>query len=411
MELSPEQLAILQGNQGPVKAMMMHQLVQLGQAMEAKRLVPISNAHAILTGGGKLLSMLPEDAAAKQALQMDMVAGTRVAVKTTVQSGTVDLEQIDYLGIPEEAATVERKLLHEGSQSGFEVTWTCTPYLVGNVPSQGEVLAWTESSAVLYANSMLGARTNRNGISAIAAAVTGWVPEYGMLLDGCRKAQILVEVTVPLVDEMHWGALGYFTGDRAGLKVPVFTGLPSPTLEQVKQLCAALATSGGMSMFHIVGVTPEAPDLEAALGNHEPLAQYTFGSQELQETIDRMRQVSGKDIDHAVLGCPHATLYEVERAARLLRGKRLPSGVKVWIWTPFALKEVACRLGYVDAIEGAGGKVLSDSCPLAGLFSGGTRMVTNSFKMAHYSRAMLGNEVYIADWRSCLEAALEGRLP
>ena len=169
------------------------------------------------------------------------------------------------------------------------MTYTCAPYLVGNVPVKGEICAWTESSAVVYANSILGARTTRHGTeSAIAAAAAGFVPEFGVLLDENRRATLQVDVTDDQLAQSptDWGALGYFTGKAAGLEVPVFNGTPPPTRqEDAKQLCAALASGGGVTMCHVAGVTPEAATLEQALRWAQAKQQVVFGDQQRDEML------------------------------------------------------------------------------------------------------------------------------
>jgi predicted aconitase len=281
---------------------------------------------------------------------------------------------------------------------------------VGNVPLKGEVCAWTESSAVVYANSILGARTTRHGTeSAIAAALLGVVPEFGVLLDSNRRATLQVDVEAPLGSPTDWGALGYFTGKQAGLEVPVFTGTPQPTQDDAKQLCAALATGGGVTMCHVAGVTPEAPTLEAALGGRPPKRRVAFGEDELRETYARLRNPTGDQIDSVILGCPHASLGEVAQIAARLEGKRLADGVKLWVCMAYPIRAMAERLGFARAISDAGGYLFCDTCPTNSMRVRAKRIVTAGFKQAHYARGMIGAEVIVDHLDGCIRAALTGR--
>jgi len=263
---------------------------------------------------------------------------------------------------------------------------------------------------VVYANSILGARTTRHGTeSAIAAALTGWVPEFGVLLDENRRATLEVDVTAPLRSSADWGALGYFTGKAAGLEVPVLAGAPRPSQDDAKQLCAALASGGGVSLCHIAGVTPEAPTLEAALGRRPPRRRITFGPDELRATCAKLRNHTGEQIDTVILGCPHASLEEVARIARFLKGKRLAEEVTLWVCMAYPTRAVAERLGYARWISDAGGYLFVDTCPTNSMRVKAKRIVTSGFKQAHYARGMIGAEVIVDSLDRCLEAAVTGR--
>jgi predicted aconitase len=317
--------------------------------------------------------------------------------------------------MPADQVAAQREIFDMARDAGFLMTYTCAPYLVGNVPLKGEILAWTESSAVVYANSILGARTTRHGTeSAIAAAVTGFVPEFGVLLDKNRFASVQVDVTVPLENHTDWGALGYFAGKVAGLDVPVFAAadreLPlKPLQKDAKQLCAALASSGGVTMCHIAGVTPEASTLEQALGGKTPRHRLSFGQQELDDTYAQLRSHTDPQIDTVILGCPHASLEEIAEIARWLNGKHIADGVKLWVCTAYATRANAERLGFAKMIADAGGRLFCDTCPTNSMRLDAKRIVTSGFKQAHYARNMIGAEVIVDHVEGCLGAALSGR--
>jgi predicted aconitase len=228
-------------------------LVALGESFGAERLLPVNNVH--MAGS----SVLVEDIR-KQ--------GGKFVTRVTTNPTAVDPSQWREIGIPESDTTLQVRLTGAYAGMGANTCNTCIPYLVGNMPRFGEHMAWGESSAVVFANSVCGARTNREGgPSALATALTGRTPEYGFHLTENRYGSFLVNVETPMRDMTDYGTLGYFAGKIAGQDTPVFVGLPNnPTLEDLKALSAALAASGAVSMFHAVGVTPEAPTVEAAFG-------------------------------------------------------------------------------------------------------------------------------------------------
>jgi hypothetical protein len=307
---------------------------------------------------------------------------------------------------------IQERLLELARKAGIALTWTCTPFLVGNLPSRGEICAWTESSAIVFINSVLGARTTRHGTeSAVAAAATGYVPEFGALLPEGRRGQLLLDVRVPLGTPADWGALGYFTGEKAGLRNPVFLGPPRLGLSEAKQLSSAVATSGGVTMFHLVGVTPEAQTLEQALGGRlsRRLERWTFGNAELQATYARLRELESGPIDYIVLGCPHLSLQEVVQVIRALGGRKVSPHVRLELWTPHALRAEAQRLGFLQELESSGAVLLADSCPaVCSPVRNGVRVLTDSFKQAHYLRAAIGARVAVDATEACVEAAVRG---
>jgi predicted aconitase len=412
MDLTREQRAMLAGERGPVVAKCMSWLVAWGEAMRARRLVPVEN---VMPSGptvpGRMMSAADADSVEQYVAEWRERWSTPVRPYTvTSHVARFDLDQAELMEVRPRYVELQREIVKAATLGGTLATWTCTPYLVGNVPVKGQVCAWTESHAVVFINSILGARTTRHGAeSAIAAALTGYTPEFGPLLDEGRRGDFVVEVRTPLRQVADWGALGYFAAQRAGLRAPVFTGLPSPTIEAAKQLCAALATAGGVAMFHIVGVTPEAPSLEAACQGPAPSERYVFGERELKEVYESLRRISGDEVDFVYVGCPHCTLSEFAEVVRLMGERRVADGVLFLVTMPYALKMNAQRLGLLAAAERAGIRVMSDTCPAVAEFPVKRRMVTNSVKQAHYLRAILKNESILASVGDCVEAAIRGR--
>jgi predicted aconitase len=296
---------------------------------------------------------------------------------------------------------------------GVHIMATCTPYQVGNVPVKGEHCAWMESSAVVYCNSVLGARTNTEGRESTgAASLTGKIPYWGYHLTENRFGTYLVEVEVPTDSMMDWGLLGYYVGEIIQDDIPVLRGLLSqPDLAKLKHFGAAAASSGGVEMYHIPGVTPEAPSIESAFGHRERVHTLRYGKEERQTAYENLN-VSAKDKndDFVMLGCPHDSIEQVWQAARLLEGKRLHPATELWIHTPRALRELADRSGYTKIVEEAGGHILSDSCPaISRLMPKGTKVVaTDSAKQAHYLPAITGVQTWFGSLEDCVQAALTG---
>lgn len=411
MELTAEQQAILEGARGEFLARCMYWLVAWGDVMGARRLVPVDNTHILLP-----VPNLIARGASKVTMDR-FVAELREACAypahprciCTVHTAFVTLDELNVPENDPEQVRLQKELSDAAAAAGFIPTFTCAPYLVGNVPLKGEICAWTESSAVVYANSILGARTTRHGTeSAIAASLLGLVPEFGVLKDENRKGSLRIEVSAELDSPTDWGALGYFAGKLAGLGIPVFSGVRRPSQDEAKQLCAALATSGGVTMCHIAGVTPEAPSLEAAFHGDVPEKFTRFDSKALEETYGSLRTHTGDEIDPVILGCPHASITELAQIAALLRGKHIAVGVSLWVDTARGTKANADFMGYTRIIEAAGGRILCDTCP-TNIRIPARRVVTHGFKQAHYARGMIGAEVIVAETEPCIRAALSGR--
>jgi predicted aconitase len=411
MELTEEQQAILNGSRGAYLAQCMRWLVEWGDVMGARRLIRVDNTHALLPVPNKMAR-----GASRNTLEQYM-AGLREACAHHTAPGCyctlhTSFVTLDDLPIPEndpEQVRMQKELAESAAEAGFLPTFTCAPYLVGNVPLKGEICAWTESSAVVYANSILGARTTRHGTeSAIAASLLGLVPEFGVLLEEHRKGTLRIEVSAKLTSPTDWGALGYFGGKLAGLGIPVFNGVRRPSQDEAKQLCAALATSGGVTMCHIAGVTPEAPTLKAAFHGDVPADSVPFTNETLREMYSSLRNHTGDEIDSVILGCPHASIREIAEIASLLKGKRVAAGVRLWVDTARGTKGNADAMGYTKTIEEAGGRIICDTCP-TNIRIPARRIVTHGFKQAHYARGMLGAEVIVAKTEPCIRAAVAGR--
>jgi len=377
MILTPEEQSMLAGEQGRAAQTAMRILAALGKIYGAQRMIPVRSAQI----AGVSYDNLGE--AGLEWLTEMADGGGKVRVPATLNPAGMDLENWQALGIPADFAEKQIRVIDAFTRMGVTPTCTCTPYLAGNLPEAGDSLAWAESSAVCYANSVLGARTNREGgPSALAAALTGRTPEYGMHLDENRRPGVTVKVEGILAETSDFGALGKIIGERLeadGRKaIPWISGLEVPNLEQLKSLCASIATYGGLAMFHIPGVTPESNRYSA------PGDSFCVTAKELRSAKHSLTIAPAEEVDFFSLGCPHLTLSEVARIAELLRGKRVSK--EFWITTSRPVKRDADRLGYSEIILRSGAKFAVDTCcvvsPIRGRFRA---MATDSTKACYYA--------------------------
>jgi hypothetical protein len=408
LRLTAEEQGMLEGKQGVPTRKAMEILVALGQIYGAEELTPVT--HVQIAGvsyknlGEAGLAFLREWA--KQ--------GARVRVPATLNPAGMDMENWRALGIPESFALRQAQVVEAYAAMGVERTLTCTPYLVGYRPALGEHLAWSESSAVSFANSVLGARSNREGgPSALAAAITGRTPCCGLHLESARVANWLIEVRCSLRREIDFGALGYWVGKRVRNGVPYFRFLGEmpewrnqETRERsLKMLGAAMAASGAVALYHIEGVTPEA----GQAGMFSTQAE-SWTIDNLDEAFAALNHPGESDaVDFVSIGCPHASLEEIAAVAERVRDKTLRA--RLWVTTSRQMRLEAEKQGYVEQIERAGGFVVADTCivvapvELLDVHS----MATNSAKAAFYAPAHSGLNVRLGTLEQCIHAALAGR--
>ncbi|HUZ37633.1 MAG TPA: aconitase X catalytic domain-containing protein [Streptosporangiaceae bacterium] len=420
MRLTDQEKAMRDGAEGAAVVAAMDLLIRYGEALGSEQLCDVRNVATSMTQPSPTKARLVREggwdkAFAVISLDSDediQVPPMRVATCQLQHGFGADAEGV----VPYPAQMIELQGDAEAfyGRHGVNILATCTPYQVGNIPVRGEHIAWMESSAVIYANSVLGARTNCEGTASTgAAALTGKVPCWGNHLDEGRFGTHLIDVAVRVDSFIEWGMLGYFTGSLAGEDRPVVTGdLAQPDLAELKHFGAAAATSGGVELYHIPGITPEAPTVAAAFGPVPVPQAALYGPRERRAVYeDLSSQGTSTDVDFVLLGCPHASVDQIRRTATALDGRRLSPGTQLWLMVPRALKDVADRSGYTAAIERAGGKVLADSCPaMSRAAPAGTRVfATDSAKQAHYLPAILGIEAWFGTLEECVDAAVTGR--
>lgn len=398
MDLTSEEQAMLAGEQGPATRKAMEILVALGTIYGADCMLPVTSVQV----AGVSYDNLGE--AGLHFLREMADGGGRARALTTLNPAGMDVENWRSLGISPEFAENQKRVIDAYARMNIITTCTCTPYLSGNLPHFGEHIAWAESSAVCYANSVLGARTNREGgPSALAAALTGRTPAYGLHLEENRKPGLTVQVDARLADAHHFGALGKAIGQKleaAGEKtIPYILGVENASLEELKSFCAGLATYGGAGLFHMQGITPEA-SLVVLPANRIEICQSHLDSE-----IASLNEAFSGEVDFVSLGCPHLSIKEIARLAELLQGRSVAK--EFWITTSRPVKHIADFMGYTQIIEESGAKFAVDTCcvvaPIQGRFK---VMATDSAKACYYAYAKNKFKTAFKSFEEVVEEAL-----
>ena len=394
MYLTKDEEKYLNGEKGEVMERMFRLLVNLGDIYNADKMIPVGSVQvagvsykSIGDPGTEFL----EDMANK---------GAKVKVLTFLNPAGMDLENWKELGFPKDFAKNQLRIMDAFKKMGIVVTSTCTPYLAGNLPRFREHIAWSESSAVSFSNSVIGARTNREGgPSALAAGICGVTPNYGLHIWENRQPEIKIEVDTELSFSSDFGALGWYVGKQVKNKIPYFTGVKDANTDQLKALGAAMAASGAVALYHVEGLTPEA-DLVKTKG----LETINVGKKELKEAYEKLN--TGKKPDIVIFGCPHASLHEISYLADKLLGKKLKK--PVWICTSRMVKEVAERMGYNKIIKDAGGNVVADTCMVVSPIEemGFKTTGVNSGKAASYLPGFCKQNVCFANVNDLIKEAL-----
>jgi predicted aconitase len=422
MILADDEKAMLDGAGGVAKQKAMELLVRYAVALGAERFVDTRNIAGVPGSSTLFLQRYFEKHAGDGSFEAvfslyDLDAGEVMPVPAASENcchlqGGMDLDHWVEQGMSREAMQHQREDEAQLARHGIQIMKTCTPYLAGNLPVKGEHCAWMESSAVVYCNSVIGARTNTEGRESTSAAMlTGKIPDWGFHRDEYRHATHLIEVQTPVESVMDWGMLGYFIGGIVEEAIPVLTGaIRQANPLRHKHFGAAAASSGGVEMYHILGVTPEAPNLETALAGRKPVVTIQYGADERRRVYETLN-ANGRstNVDYVMLGCPHASIEQFRDVARLLDGKRIKT--HLWMFTSRAVKSVADMSGFTRQIEDAGGLVMTDTCSaIARAVPKGTRVVAlDSAKQAHYLPAMVPVEAWFGTTEDCINAALTGR--
>jgi predicted aconitase len=375
--LDASQEKLLKGEGGEAKQFAMKIVAEVGDAVGAKSLVPIKSAHVLAH-----YSSLHD--AGVDVLERFASSGGKFAVPTSVDPASIDLQNWRSFGIPEEYAHQQFRLCDAYARLGGMRCWTCVQYQVCNIPRQGEVVAWAESSAVVYANSVLGVRSNK--ITAgmdLACAILGLTPNFGMLLDENRVASVAFTLGARLQSDLDYRSLGFFIGRKAGERVPLLRGLPgSVTSDELKHLGAAAAAAGPVTMIHLPGITPGSKTADEATGEErvEEIEVTRADLSSVEADLDQTREVP----DLVAFGVPHLSVNELGYIAKMLEGRKLKRGVKMYVYTSGQAFEMAEKAGIARSIEATGARLThstdAEISPLKRL--GFDVVMTNSAKLA-----------------------------
>lgn len=422
MYLTDDEKAMLDGASGKARQKAMELLVRYAEALGADRFVDTTNVAGVPGASNVFLDAYFKDQGDKYDVIFsrfdldsdEVVEVPRMSVHSCHLQGGVDPQNWETLGATRAALDISQASEGGASDRGIQILKTCTPYLAGNVPKRGEHCAWMESSAVIYCNSVLGARTNTEGRESTSAAMlTGKIPDWGFHRDEYRLATHRINVDVDVGSVMDWGMLGYFVGEAVQERIPVLLGRYNrPDLTRYKHFGAAAASSGGVEMYHLVGVTPEAETLDMAMGSNATVDTFTYDAAARRRIYEKLN-ANGRDtdVDYVMLGCPHAAIEQIQEICRLVEGRRISASCRLWVFTSRAVRAQADREGYTEIIRRAGGHLITDTCSAIGqALPPDTKVAAlDSAKQVHYLPAIMGIQAWFGSTAECIDAALTGR--
>jgi predicted aconitase len=410
LELSVDDRKLLEGGSGEASRTAMSIIVRMAEVVNAPHLMDITAAH--------IDSTLYMGEATLEFAERLAGMGAKVVVPTTLNVTGVDEHGWKEWAVPPEWAEHALRQMAAYQGMGCVPTWTCAPYQTEYRPHFGQQIAWGESNAIVFANSVIGARTERYpDLLDICAAITGRVPAVGLHLEENRAGEILLRlVDVPRdlqYQDLFYPVLGHLIGKLAKERIPVVEGLEiDPGEDQLKALGAAAASSGTVGLFHLVGITPEAPTLEDAFHCHRPRDVIEIRMDQLRAALDELSTAEGEDLDMVVLGSPHFSLAEFERLAPLLEGRRRHPQVRFLVTSSRAMAKLAGRAGFLEPLESFGGSITLDTCVLTTpmLPTEIKVLMTNSAKYAYYAPGLLDKRVIFGSLEDCVRSAEEGRV-
>ena len=408
MDLNAQQQSLLDGQAGEAAAMAMRILLNMATVEGAEKLVPITSAHV----DGCLL----HGASGVAFAELLQAGGGQVRVPASLNVGAMDLVRPENVLLKDPERDLAIRLMNAYVAMGCIPTWTCAPYQAGFRPGAGQDIAWAESNAVVFANSVLGAHTNRYGdFMDICCALTGYAPFSGLHVPQNRLATIVVDTRlIPgsvKHEEAFYAVLGSWLGRTVGSGVAVIDGLPADVSEdRLKALGASAASTGAVALFHAVGLTPAAQTLEVALGGREPELHIDLTLDMVLGERDRMSTVRGDRLDVVAVGSPHFSLDEFQHLLRALRGRTF--SVPFYACTGRHVQRQLESHDLVTSLERAGVSLILDTCvvvtPVIAEAAG--VLMTNSGKFSHYSRSLIGHEVVFGSLAECVESAVQGKV-
>lgn len=402
MQLTDIEKKILAGGEGEAKQIAMEILTNIGEAMEADSFVQVSSVQAMAHFGSLHI-------AGRDWLEKLACMGGKCCVPTTQDPASIPFKHWQEMGYDSEYAENQYRLEAAIMKLGEMPKWSCTPYYQGSVPRAGQNIAWAESSAVSFANSVLGARTNRTPAGlAVCAALTGKMPRYGLYLPENRKATIKINVEAADLTSLDYNTIGIITGKIAGAKIPAIYGLPqSITNDQLKYLGASAASSGQVALYHADGITPEALFTDVFDGK-APEEEFVITRKDLDDEAERMSAPGEWQPQLAVVGCPHYSSEEVIRLAEILGDRKVSEGKAFWVFTTAETESLAERMGIKQKLEDAGVRIMAQTClVISPLVGGYKKLITDSGKFASYLPSEHNIDIRYAETEKCVEAVTE----
>ena len=402
MQLTDIEKKILAGGEGEAKQIAMEILTNIGEAMEADSFVQVSSVQAMAHFGSLHI-------AGRDWLEKLACMGGKCCVPTTQDPASIPFKHWQEMGYDSEYAENQYRLEAAIMKLGEMPKWSCTPYYQGSVPRAGQNIAWAESSAVSFANSVLGARTNRTPAGlAVCAALTGKMPRYGLYLPENRKATIKINVEAADLTSLDYNTIGIITGKIAGAKIPAIYGLPqSTTNDQLKYLGASAASSGQVALYHADGITPEALFTDVFDGT-APEEEFVITRKDLDDEAERMSAPGEWQPQLAVVGCPHYSSEEVIRLAEILGDRKVSEGKAFWVFTTAETESLAERMGIKQKLEDAGVRIMAQTClVISPLVGGYKKLITDSGKFASYLPSEHNIDIRYAETEKCVEAVTE----
>jgi len=394
---------MLDGEYGEGYEIAMSVLVKLGDIYGADRMLKVENVHIdgaaygwINDSGLELIRKLAS-------------SGARFQVPATLNPSSIDFDMWQELKIPPQVARKQLRLTKALKKMGGTPTWTCAPYQYGVDLRFGQKVAWGESNAVGFANTVVGARTERLGdLADVCAAVAGEYPNFGLYLDENRRGQVLFEpnrLDLDAFDSTDYGVLGFIVGSISKARVPVVSGMPGKvTIDQLKSFCAATAVGGSVALCHLCGITPEAKTVAEAFHGSKPEEKITFEAAELEQARQKLSTANDEPPEVICIGCPHCSVQELVKVARLVKGRRVEDSVRFLVFTSRAAKTLAEEMGAVETIESFGGRVIADTC-WNFVPSKARTLLTDSVKMAWTSLSKFA-KVALSNIETCVDVAV-----
>ena len=402
MRLNAEQQAMLDGKHGWPLQIAMKILTAVGRALDAPDLIRVTSAHLVIDG-----TALGE--AGRDFLERLVTKSGRFAVPASINAIAVDRTKQSMT--PEEDDQI--RMLAACEKMGALPSCSCNPFIQGILPAFGEHVAWSESATAPYVNSVLGARTNREGATAVASALTGLAPRCGMHLDENRRGQLLIRVETEIDGADRFSLLGALAGRLAGEKIPVLDGIgKTPSMDDYVAFGAAFAIHGSVAMYHLSGITPEAPTLASAFGGSPVPDAIVIDDDALE--AERQATAGGKDgpVDVVSIGCPHASIAQLREAAAMIEKSPATTSPDTvfYIHTNRSTFDDAAEEGLIDVLTSAGARVTADNCSVVSYdrVPAGARLATNSAKMALFAKSVSNAEILFGSTEKCIAAGLTG---